>query len=271
MAVIPTYENTLVLIDLKTLEEKRRINVSYGIARETVFSPDGKMLAVKIERGLITSMGGIPAVQVWEVETGKELLTLDRRSHPIFLRDGRTLLTRQGENIFEDGMKLELWDIKTGRQLEAMKVLPNSRNCGGPIPVPGTDLVAIYGSQETKPNWVIVDWLKRFFHAGASGSSEEWNEIKLLNLTNGREELSFVQEGPWIYDFKIPPNGKWLATRAQTYKDFVITVWDIPPHRPGTWIIWALVTIPFVVTVVVICRGARPSSKVSSTSKTSYL
>src|SRR5262249_25045171 len=151
-----------------------------------------KMLAVKIERGLITSMGGIPAVQVWEVETGKELLTLDRRFHPIFLRDGRTLLTRQGEK-FEDGMKLELRDIKTGRELGAMKVLPKSRNCGGPIPVPGSDLVAIYGSHETKPNWVVVDWLKRFFHVGAPGSSEGWNEIKLLNPING-EEFSFGQE-----------------------------------------------------------------------------
>src|SRR5262249_23934454 len=156
--------NTLVLIDPKTLEEKRRIMVSEGLARETVFSPDGKMLAAKIERGrIITSMGGLPAVQVWEVETGKELFTLDRRSHPILLRDGRSLLTRKlGENIFEDGMKLELWDIKTGRELGDMKVLPEPRNCGGPIPVPGTDLVAMYGSQETKPNWAVIEWLKRF-------------------------------------------------------------------------------------------------------------
>src|SRR5262249_23166978 len=118
MAVKPDYENTLMLIDPKTTEEKRRIKVSGGLVWETVFSLDGKMLADKIERGFPSSIGGLPVVQVWEVETGKELLTLDRRSHPIFLRDGRTLLTRnQGENIFEDGMKLELWDIKTGQEL----------------------------------------------------------------------------------------------------------------------------------------------------------
>jgi Tol biopolymer transport system component len=84
MAVIPNYENTLMLIDPKTPEEKRRIKVSKGLAWETLFSPDGKMLAANIERGLPSSIGGLPAVQVWEVETGKELLTLDRRSHPIF-------------------------------------------------------------------------------------------------------------------------------------------------------------------------------------------
>jgi len=261
MAVIPDYgSETLMLIDPKTPEEKRRIKVSEGPAWETVFSPDGKMLAAKIERGCPSSIGGLPAVQVWEVETGKELLTLDRRSHPIFLRDGRTLLTRkQEEYIFEKGMKLELWDIKTGRELGAMTVLPKSKNCGGPIPVPGTDLVAIYGSHETEPN-VVVEWLKKFLHAGAPGRSEEWNEIKLLNPINGREEFSFVQEGPWIYDVKPSPNGKWLATRAQGVKNTVITVWDIPPRRPAGWIIWVLVTIPFVVTLVVICRGVRPSS-----------
>src|SRR5260370_33483294 len=102
-------------------------------------------------------------------------------------------------------MKLELWDIKTGRELAAMTVLPKSHACGGPIPVPGTDLVAIYGSHETKPNWVVVEWLKRLFHAGAPGSSEGRNDINLLNPINGRGEASFVHQGHWIYDVKIPP------------------------------------------------------------------
>jgi WD40 repeat protein len=261
MAVKADYENTLILIDPKTAEEKRRIKVSKGLVGETLFSPDGKMLAANLERGFASSIGRPREVQVWEVETGRELLSLDRHSHPIFLEDGRTLLTRkQGEDIFEKGMKLILWDIRTGRELGAITVLPKLKPIGGPTPVPGTDLVAIYGVHETEPN-VVVEWLKKLFHAGAPGSSETWNEIKLLNPSNGREELSLVQEGPWIYDVKISPNGKWLATRAQTYKDSVITVWDIPPRRPTTWIIWVLVTIPFVVTPVVICRGARPFSK----------
>jgi WD40 repeat protein len=255
VAVFPKYEDMLILIDPKTAQEKRRLRVSEGFVEETMFSADERMLAAIIERGL-TSMGGHPAVQVWEVETGRELMTLDRRSHPIFLGDGRTLLTRkQEEYIFERGMKLELWEISTGRELGAITVLPESVNCGGPIPVPGTDLVAIYGSHETEPN-VVVEWLKRFFHAGAPGSSETWNEIKLLNPINGREEFSFVQEGPWIYDLKISPNGKWLATRAQTFKDKVITVWDIPPRRPTTWIIGVL-AIPSVLTLVVIWRSLR--------------
>jgi WD40 repeat protein len=258
MAVIPNYENTLILIDPKTAKEKRRMKVSKGFVGEMLFSPDGKMLAAKMECGVPSSIGGLPAIQVWEVETGREVLSLDRHSHPIFLEDGRTLLTRkQEEDLFEKGMKLILWDIRTGRELGAITVLPKSKPLGGPIPVPGTDLVAIYGVHETEPN-VVVEWLKRFFHAGAPATSETWNEIKLLNTINGREELSFVQEGPWIYDVKIPPNGKWLATRAEGR---IITVWDIPPRRPATWIIWVLVTIPFVVTLVVICRGARPSSK----------
>jgi WD40 repeat protein len=258
MAVKANYESALILIDPKTAEEKRRLEASKGFVVEALFSPDGRTLVANIENGVPSSR--LPAVQVWDVETGKELLTLNHRSHPIFLRDGRTLLTRNQEgDIFERGMKLELWDIKTGRELGAMTVLPKTHACGGPIPVPGTDLVAIYGSHETEPN-VVVEWLRRFFHAGAPGSSDEWNEIKLLNPINGREEFSFVQEGPWIYDVKPSPNGKWLATRAQGVKNTVITVWDIPPRRPAGWIIWVLVTIPFVVTLVVICRGVRPSS-----------
>jgi WD40 repeat protein len=262
IAVIPDYENTLILIDRQTAEEKRRIKVSKGSVGETLFSPHGKMLAANIDRSIVAS--SFPrhlAVQVWEVETGRELLSLDRHSHPIFLEDGPTLLTRkQGEGLFEKGMILELWDIKTGRELGAITVFPKLKPFGGPIPVPGTDMVAIYGVHETEPN-VVVKWLRRFFHAGAPGRSETWNEIKLLNPINGREELSFVQEGPWIYDVKISPNGKWLATRAQGVKGRVITVWDIPPRRPATWIIWVLVTIPFVVTLVVICQGTRAFSK----------
>src|SRR5437899_4702984 len=55
MAVIPNYENTLMLIDPKTLEEKRRIKVSEGRAWETLFSPDGKMLAANIDRSIAAS------------------------------------------------------------------------------------------------------------------------------------------------------------------------------------------------------------------------
>jgi WD40 repeat protein len=254
MAVLPKYQHMVILVDTETGQQKHKLKIFDGFAWELMFSSDGKMLAATIERGHLSNSSH-PATHLWEVETGRQLITLDRRSHPIFLGDGQTLLTRKQKGIFEKGMELELWEISTGRELGAITVLPESKNCGGPIPVPGTDLVAIYGSHETEPN-VVVEWLKRFFHAGAPGSSETWNEIKLLNPINGREEFSFVQEGPWIYDLKISPNGKWLATRAQTFKDKVITVWDIPSRRPATWIIGVL-AIPSVLTLVVIWRSLR--------------
>jgi WD40 repeat protein len=255
MAILPKYQHVVILVDIETGQQKHKLKISDGSAWELMFSSDGKMLAANIDRRHTSSIVPHPAIQVWEVETGRELITLDRRSRPIFLGDGQTLLTRKQKGIIEKGMELEFWDIGTGRKLGVLTVLPESRICSGPIPVPGSDLVVVYGVRETKSN-IVIGWLKKLFPPAASGRSEELNEVILLNPIKGREEFSIVQEGHWIEDLKIAPNGQRLTTRAGLGENQVIKVWDIPRRRPTTWIIGVLV-IPFVVTLVVIWRSLR--------------
>jgi len=77
----------------------------------------------------------------------------------------------------------------------------------------------------------------------------------LLNPINGREEFSFVQEGPWIYDsrFLQTASGWPPCSDLQGQSNHGM---GYSPRRPATWIIGVL-AIPSVLSLVVIWRSLR--------------
>ena len=87
-------------------QEPRRLDASSGNVRQVQFSADGRRL-------LAWAAGG--TTSVWQVETGRQVLSLARsgwvRLHP----DGSRIVSTKPA-------RLEIWDVDSGRELETLEI-----------------------------------------------------------------------------------------------------------------------------------------------------
>ena len=171
---------------VKTLGEK------VGAVRGLAFSPDGKRLAA-VADGAELSFAGF--VKVWEVESGKELLSYVAHSlwaySLAWSHDGKRLVTGGGDNV------ATVWDADTGRKLQNLWGHTKSVHAVSFSPSPGSEKIAT----------ASVDGL-----------------IKLWGAESGQELATFRKSstGP-IWSLAFRPDGKRLATSGM---DFSIEIWD---------------------------------------------
>jgi RNA polymerase sigma factor (sigma-70 family) len=110
LVVAAGYAGKILVWELKTGDEKAKLNVGGAPILGLSFSADGKLLAaghhiwaepVKDREGKIVKQMPHPAeVVVWEVKSGREVRRFEKIAHPHFLPDGKTLLA---ERLIDNG------------------------------------------------------------------------------------------------------------------------------------------------------------------------
>lgn len=112
--MVDTTDTSIILWDVATGRELRRFRGHSTGVTALAFSPDGRMLA--------SAQWVYGEVKVWDVETGKQLLTL---SHDysvyavVFSPDGELLATG-GRGPSWTG-EVRLWNVLTGQQISVFK------------------------------------------------------------------------------------------------------------------------------------------------------
>jgi WD40 repeat protein len=108
LAYIQDTANVIQLRDMDSWKELRRLAVVEGIARNLTFSPDGKVLAARVENSL----------ELWDVATGRSLSS--RPGHAAAV--GRVAFTANGRQLVSISRNQQLgtarvWDALTGQYL----------------------------------------------------------------------------------------------------------------------------------------------------------
>jgi WD40 repeat protein len=178
-------------------DAKRRLGFVAGkpvlsSVRGIVFSPDGKLLAVRGEPG---DPGKPRIVSLWNAPTGQLLRNIETHDAPLtsvrFSPDGRFLATGQPDH----GAGLQIWDARTGARVSRMDggrgkahFLPSSREIA---------VVSAFGSNDV---------------------------VRVHDVRTGKEVRRFVVEQSYHYVFS--PDGSQLLSLRTSGRD-VLRIIDI--------------------------------------------
>jgi WD40 repeat protein/beta-lactamase regulating signal transducer with metallopeptidase domain len=165
----------------------------FGVA----LSPDGKTLAA--------AGGGV--IQLWKVESGEELLTIQGPAAGVagllFSPDGRTLAARAGDGT------LVLWAADTGKELQQIK--PAERPKGN-----GVVLILGGGGDADAPGMAFTPDGKLLAASAADYDKEEtlWS-VKLWDVASGKEMRRIKgPDGARVSSVAVTPDGNLLAYGA---------------------------------------------------------
>jgi WD40 repeat protein/beta-lactamase regulating signal transducer with metallopeptidase domain len=155
-------------------------------------APDGKTLA--------TAHGNL--IRLWEVQTGKELRTIQGTpglAGLLFSPDGRTLAGRGS------GGALVLWATDTGRQVR--RIEPPPRKVGKAL------VLTIGGASPAAPGMAFTPDGKALAAAMTAGAPEKAvSSVTFWDMATGREVRKVpAPEGVRISAVAIAPDGKFLA------------------------------------------------------------
>ncbi len=150
------------------------------------FSPDGRLLATAGFSG--------QSVKVWEVATGRELLTLNASANQmgmnvqladlVFSADGKTLLSFVGGSLRE-------WEVETGKQLRSVTLFPGAS---------GLETAKLSPDGRWAGHW-----------------KEDKHELRVWQTATGQLSQT-VRFNPQdarateINSFAFSPDGRWLVT-----------------------------------------------------------
>jgi WD40 repeat protein/beta-lactamase regulating signal transducer with metallopeptidase domain len=157
-------------------------------------APDGKVLAA--------AGGGI--VQLWEVETGKELRRIDAAGNGLagllFSPDGRTLAGRASDGT------LVLWAADTGKEVRQFKPAPRQRGNGVVLVLGG-------GGNSIAPGMAFTPDSKALAAAVTDYKGEAvLHSVKLWDLDSGKELQQIKVPGDaGASVVAVAPGGKLLA------------------------------------------------------------
>jgi WD40 repeat protein len=174
-----------------------------------ILSPDGKQLAGTVGN----------EVKVWDVQTGRETLTLKGHTSWVqsvaFSPDGRHLVSAAADRT------LKLWDAQTGQELRTFKGLAGPVANRNSIPR-GIRLVAFSpdGRRVAYGHSVGV----------GTGPKTAWtSEVKVWDAQSGRETVTYKGDGGRIRSVAFSPDGKRLASAGGGMVSAgggTIKVWD---------------------------------------------
>ncbi len=117
---------TVVLRRRDTMRVLHELRVPNGFLIVAAFSSDGRLIAAS---GSSPGFGAAGSVKIWDVASGRELLTLAGAKYCqtlMFSPDAKTLATSCG---VVDG-KAILWDVATGQERERIEAEPGGANAG---------------------------------------------------------------------------------------------------------------------------------------------
>ena len=159
-----------------------------GRVTSVAFSPDGKR---------IVSGSRDHTVKVWDVQTGKELLTLKGHNWDVF----SVAFSPDGKRIAEGSLDhtVKVWDAHTGQQLLSL-----------------TGHIDIVFSVAFSPD------SKRL----ASGSKD--GTVKVWDAHTGREQLTLKGHTGFVTSVAFSPDGKRIALGTS---DQTVQVWDAQTGR----------------------------------------
>ncbi len=125
----PKQSSRLLLLDCTRKREPQTIPLpsrTYPTGRGPVFSPDGRFLAVPLQKHNTDSLGA-PTISLWDVATGKELRQFHGHAYPVadlaFSPDGKLLASCEKSALTAGSATEEtilhrtirLWDVATGK------------------------------------------------------------------------------------------------------------------------------------------------------------
>ncbi len=160
-------------------------------------------LAIGPEGRYALTGSALGAVQLWDLDSGAELLRLLGHSQNVaalrFMADGRRALTGAS-----DGSVI-LWDLASGAEL---------RRINGPTP--GSSF--LYGMTFTPDGTRIIAGT-RDVQRGSPESS-----MVLFDVATGEEQLRFGGHAGPVNDLAVSPDGRWLLSGSE---DTTVTLWSV--------------------------------------------
>lgn len=214
--------NTIALWDVATGD---RVGTFVGTPYLNclVFSPDGQRLASSGTTFETTSSGTFTSLginKVWDVLTGRELLTLegsDGLSMMQFSSDGRLLIASRLPSS-----RVTIWDSLTGKKLSDLEGLSLPFTHGGKL------IVENHSYTFNPPVGVGYDTV--FSPDFKTVASHESNKIKLSDVATGRERRTFGGHSPPIYGLAVSPDGRTVAAGVgggPAQVEGSIRLWDL--------------------------------------------
>jgi DNA-binding beta-propeller fold protein YncE len=190
-------DHTVKLWDAASGKEVRALKGHTNDVYSTAFRPDGKVLASASED---------KTIRLWEVATAKELQVLRGHSGDVyglaFSPDGKVLASGSMDH------DVRLWDAATGKELRVLRG-HGSRVCTVAFSPDGKRLVSACGTP-------------------SSGSGEAGGEIKVWDVSAGKEVFALPTASQGVITVVFSPDGKRLAGSCL---DRTVRVWELATGR----------------------------------------
>ena len=183
------------LWDARTGKELRAELHKFDISLP-VFSPDGKRLAFATWPGAEPGRPRPPdsVIKVWEVASGKELLSLKWPKQTVeslaISPDGKRLAAGSGTGA---GTRVRVWDAETGKELYMFGGLSGEAFCLGFSPDGKRLAVGTRNFADQAKNGRIV------------------GEVRFWDLTTGQPAATWGPHGQYVRALAYSPDGKRLA------------------------------------------------------------
>lgn len=233
-----SYGRTVVLRETATGREVRSIEAHTEGVWSVAFSPDGRLVA--------TGGGGKrgdATIKLWNVETGARLLTLEGHTDTIF----SLAFSPDGSRLASGGLdhSIKIWDVTTGRHqatlsghaldVKSVAFSPDGRllasgSLDGTVklwnPMTGKEVQTLsmsVGALESLAFSPDGRWLATGGGVGSLRASPAERQIKLWDVTSGRELRTLSGHTDRVLDLSLSPNGKQLASVSS---DGSTRIWD---------------------------------------------